>query len=149
VSNPGDIRDKLNPQQATSVRIDRWLWAARFFKTRSLAKSAIEGGKVTLQGQRVKPAKEVFVGQQLNIRRGLTQQVVEIVALSDKRGPAKVASTLYCETPESIEQREAQSAQRRMQRAGLQVPNQRPSKKDRREIRKLKDQSQHQDHEQP
>lgn len=122
------------------VRLDRWLWAARFFKTRSLAKSAIEGGKVTLQGQRVKPAKEISVGQQLTIRRGLTEQVVDIIALSDKRGPAKVASTLYCETPESVERRAGQSAQRRMERAGLQVPSHRPSKKDRREIRKLKTQ---------
>ncbi|MEM9620839.1 MAG: S4 domain-containing protein [Pseudomonadota bacterium] len=122
----------------SGVRIDRWLWAARFFKTRSLAKAAIEGGKVAVDGQRVKPARELRVGQQLTIRRGLTEQVVEVTALAEKRGSASIAAHLYRELPESIEQREAAQAERRMQRAGLRVPSQRPSKKDRRDLRKLK-----------
>ncbi|HAL43151.1 MAG TPA: RNA-binding protein, partial [Gammaproteobacteria bacterium] len=72
----------------TGVRIDRWLWAARFFKTRSLAKSAVEGGKVHLDGQRTKPAKELRAGQTISIRRGSLQQTIVVEALSDQRGPA-------------------------------------------------------------
>jgi len=120
------------------IRIDRWLWAARFFKTRSLAKHAVEGGKVHLEGQRAKPAKEIRVGQQLTIRRGDTEMTVVVAELSEQRGPAKVAQLLYNETAESIELREAASARRRMERAGLQVPSSKPSKKDRRDLRRLK-----------
>ncbi len=120
------------------VRIDRWLWAARFFKTRSLAKHAVEGGKVHLQGQRAKPAKEVRVGQELSIRRGETVMTVVITQLSAQRGPAKVAQLLYEETATSIEQRQAISARRRMERAGLRVPSGKPSKKERRDLRRLK-----------
>ncbi|NKC00581.1 MAG: RNA-binding protein [Pseudomonadales bacterium] len=123
------------------VRIDRWLWAARFFKTRSLAKTAIEGGKVHADGQRIKPAKEVRIGQTLEIRRGDIQFEVVIVLLSEKRGPAAVAQTLYRETEESIERREADVARRRMERAGLKVPDTRPSKKQRRDLRRLKTKS--------
>ena len=125
-------------ESLSGVRIDRWLWAARFFKTRSLAKGAVEGGKVHLDGSRVKPAKEVRVGQTLTIRRGDLEITVLVAALSAQRGPAKVAQTLYEETVESIEQRESVVARRRMERAGLQVPANRPSKKDRRDLRKLK-----------
>ena len=126
------------PQPAHGVRIDRWLWAARFFKTRSLAKQAVEGGKVHLDGHRAKPAKEVRIGQRLTIRRGDTQTTVIIAELSEQRGPARVAQLLYSETPESIEQRESAAARRRMERAGLQVPKTKPSKKGRRDLRKLK-----------
>ncbi len=122
-----------------SVRIDRWLWAARFFKTRSLAKSAIEGGHVEVDGKRTKPAKEVHVGQALTVRRGNSEMTIIIEALSAQRGPASVAQLLYHETAESIEQRETLSARRKMERAGLKVPVTRPSKKDRRNLRKLKD----------
>lgn len=125
------------PEQR-GVRIDRWLWAARFFKTRSLAKQAVEGGKVHLQGQRAKPAKEVRIGQQLTIRRGDAEMTVEIAELAEQRGPAKIAQSLYRETPASIEQRETAAARRRMERAGLQVPSTKPSKKDRRDLRRLK-----------
>ena len=121
-----------------SVRLDRWLWAARFFKTRSLAKAAIEGGKVHLNGQRAKPAKEVHVGQSLEIRRGEVAFTVLIDELSMQRGPATVARTLYTETPESIETREADAARRRMERAGLTVPATKPSKKQRRDLQRLK-----------
>ena len=120
------------------VRIDRWLWAARFFKTRSLAKQAVEGGKVHLQGQRAKPAREVRIGQQLTIRRGDAEMTVEVADLSEQRGPAKTAQLLYNETPESIERRETAAARRRIERAGLQVPARKPSKKDRRDLRRLK-----------
>ncbi len=121
-----------------SVRIDRWLWAARFFKTRSLAKAAIEGGKVHMNGQRMKPAKEIQVGAMLNISRGSTEQTIRVEVLSDQRGPAKVAQTLYTETDESVEKRESARAMRAMERAGLKVPASKPSKKERRDLRKLK-----------
>ena len=120
------------------IRIDRWLWAARFFKTRSLAKQAVEGGKVQLDGKRVKPAKSVQVGQTLEVRRGTVNQTVVICGLSAQRGPAKVAQTLYEETPESIESRETARARRAMERAGLKVPSAKPSKKERRDRTKLK-----------
>lgn len=121
-----------------TVRIDRWLWAARIFKTRSLAKTAIEGGKVHVDGQRTKPAKEVRIGQTLTVSRGSTEITLVISALSEQRGPAKVAQLLYNETDESIEQREILSSRRRMERAGLQVPDSKPSKKDRRSLKKLR-----------
>ena len=120
------------------VRLDRWLWAARFFTTRSLAKAAIEGGKVHVDGQRAKPAKEVHVGQSLEIRRGEVAFTVLIDELSMQRGPASIARTLYTETAESIETREADAARRRMERAGLTVPATRPSKKQRRDLQRLK-----------
>lgn len=123
----------------SGVRIDRWLWAARFFKTRSLAKAAVEGGKVHLENSRVKPSKEVQVGQWLEIRRGDTVQVVIIETLSEQRGSATIAQTLYTETPESIEQREVRKSVRRMERAGLNIPSSKPDKKDRRALAQLKD----------
>ncbi len=125
-------------QPDAGVRIDRWLWAARFFKTRSLAKTAIEGGKVHVDGQRTKPAKEVRVGQTLTVRRGHQELTVVVMALSEQRGPATIAQALYSETAESVEAREALSARRRMERAGLQIPANRPSKKERRDLKRLK-----------
>ncbi|MFT7651640.1 MAG: ribosome-associated heat shock protein Hsp15 [Candidatus Azotimanducaceae bacterium] len=120
------------------VRIDRWLWAARFFKTRSLAKSAIEGGKITVEQARAKPSKEIRVGQSIEIRKGETLFFVVVTALAEKRGSAAIAQTLYRETGESVEAREAFQANKRMQRAGLRVPDTKPSKKQRRDLRKLK-----------
>jgi len=123
----------------SGVRIDRWLWAARFFKTRSLAKAAVEGGKVHLEGSRAKPSKEIQVGQTLEIRRGDTVQTIIIDAVSNQRGPASVAQTLYTETPESIEAREIRRSVRRMERAGLNIPSSKPDKKDRRALAQLKE----------
>lgn len=120
------------------VRIDRWLWAARFFKTRSLAKTAIEGGKITIEKMRAKPAKEIRVGQTIEIRKAETLFCVVVVALAEKRGSATIAQTLYRETNESVEARESFQALKRMQRAGLRVPDTKPSKKQRRDLRKLK-----------
>ena len=125
------------------VRIDRWLWAARFFKTRSLAKAAVEGGKVHVDGQRSKPAKAVRVGQTVEVRKGTVLMTVIVRDLAEQRGSAPSAQTLYEETPESIEKREIMSSRRKMERAGLQVPSTKPSKKDRRDLRKLKDRSEH------
>jgi len=96
------------------VRIDKWLWAARFWKTRALASEAVLGGHVHLNGARVKPAKDVRVGDTVQIRVGVTEWTVEVRGLADKRGPAKVAAGLYEETPESREQRERQALQRKL-----------------------------------
>lgn len=136
-----DTNTHNNPTSNKGVRVDRWLWAARFFKTRSLAKTAIEGGKVHADGQRIKPAKDIRIGQTLEIRRGDVQFEIEIVLLSEKRGPAAVAQKLYRETEVSIERRESEVSRRRMERAGLRVPDTRPSKKQRRDLARLKTQS--------
>ncbi|MCE2461354.1 MAG: RNA-binding protein [Pseudomonadales bacterium] len=120
------------------VRLDKWLWAARFYKTRSLAKTAVEGGKVHLNGARTKPAKEVTPGDRLTVTRGEVEQIVMVVNVSERRGSATIAATLYEETPESIDTRERIRAERRMRAAGLTVPKSRPNKKQRRALRDLK-----------
>jgi ribosome-associated heat shock protein Hsp15 len=97
-----------------AVRIDKWLWAARFYKTRGLATDAVLGGHVHLNGQRVKPAKDVHLGDSLQIRIGTTEWTVDVRGLSEKRGPAKVAVELYEETAESRDARERQALQRKL-----------------------------------
>lgn len=119
------------------VRMDKWLWAARFFKTRSQAKEAIEGGKVHCEGQRVKVSKEVRVGMVFTIRQGFDEKTVVVKALSEVRGPATQAQTLYEETTESITARAVQQQVRRDQ--NLAHPDHRPNKKERRQIHKFKD----------
>ena len=118
------------------VRIDKWLWAARFFKTRSIAKNAIEGGKVHHNGERVKVSREVRVGMELTIQQGIEKKSVVVRALSDVRGPAPVAHLLYEETEVSIARRELLASQRKLH--NLARPEHRPSKKDRRDIGKFK-----------
>lgn len=128
------------------LRLDRWLWAARFFRTRSGAKGAIEGGKVQVNGAKPKVAKEIMVGEQLTIRRGDEVVTVKVVALDDTRRGAPQAQQLYSETNDSIEARERAKAERKMQRLGLQLPNRKPNKQDRRAISKFKQQSLDEDH---
>jgi ribosome-associated heat shock protein Hsp15 len=123
--------------QTDKVRIDKWLWAARFFKTRSLATEAVSGGKVRLNEQRTKPAKEVHVGDQLTIRTGYVERSVVIRDLSKQRRGAKEAVLLYEETPESIEHRE-QEVKLRRQAAALRPRGVgRPTKKERRLIHRF------------
>ena len=117
-----------------TVRIDKWLWAARFFKTRGLASEAIKGGKVELNGSRAKPARNVQIGDRLRIRRGPFEYHVVVEGISRHRGPAAVAATLYRETAESIAAREALAAQLRVASAGQPRTPGRPSKRDRRRI---------------
>jgi ribosome-associated heat shock protein Hsp15 len=118
-----------------SVRLDKWLWAARFFKTRSQATEAVDGGKVEVNGARVKPAKDVKVGDELRIRLGPYEHIVVVRALGDKRGSATIAHTLYDETPESIAAREKLRESHRMAPAMFVYEEKgRPTKKDRREI---------------
>lgn len=122
------------------VRLDKWLWAARFFKTRSLAAEAVTGGKVTMHGDRVKPARPLQAGDELSIRLGPYEHVVRVRELSARRGPAPVAATLYEETPESIVARQKLSEQLRMAPAALVYEEKgRPTKRDRREIDKWRD----------
>ena len=119
------------------VRADVWLWAARFFKTRSLAKQAIDGGRIDVNGGGCKPAKLLHVGDSLKIGRGEERLEVEVLALADKRGPAVVAQALYRESEASRLAREVRREQHRL--VGLQAPRQRPDKHARRELRRLKD----------
>lgn len=122
------------------VRIDKWLWAARFYKTRNLAKQAIEGGKVHAQGQRVKPSKEITVGLVLVIRQGWDEKEVTVTALSDQRRGATEAALLYQETEGSLARREQRMAERKALQ-GTEMPGaQRPTKKQRRQIHRFREQ---------
>ncbi|ROR98880.1 ribosome-associated heat shock protein Hsp15 [Sinobacterium caligoides] len=121
------------------VRLDKWLWAARFFKTRSIAKQAIDGGKVHFDGARCKVSKEVVIGAKLTIRQGSEEKTVLIKQLSDQRRGYEVAKELYEELPESIAKREQTAAQRRAEFAGQLHSERRPSKRDRRRITTFKD----------
>jgi ribosome-associated heat shock protein Hsp15 len=116
------------------VRLDKWLWAARFFKTRTLAVEAIAGGRVSVNDERAKPAKEVRVGDAIAVRRPPFEFLVAVKELSDKRGPAPVAATLYEETPQSRERRAAIAAE--MKSTPLPRFKGRPTKKTRRDYEK-------------
>lgn len=118
----------------TSVRIDKWLWAARFFKTRSLAGRACELGRIQSNGQPAKPAREVKIGDMLRVTNEGGDFVVEVLQLSEVRGPASVAQTLYRETEESREARLKAAAERKAAMQFEPMPTSRPSKRDRRKI---------------
>ena len=120
------------------LRLDKWLWAARFFKTRSLAKQAIEGGKVQMGSQRVKVSKEISVGDRLSIRQGWDEKEVTVLALSDQRRGAPEAARLYRESAESVEKRESHAAARRAAAGMLERPERRPTKRQRRQIHRFK-----------
>jgi ribosome-associated heat shock protein Hsp15 len=120
------------------IRADKWLWAARFFKTRSLAMQAINGGKVHLDGQRLKPARKLNVGDQLTITRGCYTFSITIEGLSLQRGPAEVARSLYSETPESQQARKALQEARKLQGESSIKPSRRPDKRARRQIHQFK-----------
>ena len=122
-----------------NVRLDLWLWAARFFKTRSLARQAIETGKVDVGGQRAKPSRGVRVGDALLIARGEDNFEVDVIALSDTRGPASIAQGLYRESDASRLAREQARALRAAERAGFRAPETKPDKRARRLIRALGD----------
>ena len=124
----------FKPYLETKVRLDKWLWAARFFKTRNLAKQAIEGGKVHCDGQRVKAAKEISVGVTLGIRQDLDEKTVIVKMLSDQRRGSPEAVLLYEETAESKTLREKRSAERKAGLASFLVSDHKPNKKERRQI---------------
>jgi len=123
----------------SKLRLDKWLWAARFFKTRSLAKAAIEGGKVQLGGSRVKVSKEISVGDQLRIRQGWDEKDIEVLALSNQRRGAPEAQSLYRESAESIKRREESAAARKAAGGMIERPAKRPTKKQRRQIHRFRE----------
>ncbi len=120
------------------IRLDKWLWAARFFKTRALAAEAVEGGKVQVNGDRPKRARPVQVGDEVRVRLGPYEHTVSVRALSGRRGPASEAAGLYEETVESRTKREALAIQLKSLHAVFGPDKGRPTKKDRREIQRLK-----------
>ncbi|MDA3921034.1 MAG: S4 domain-containing protein [Salinisphaera sp.] len=121
-----------------SVRVDKWLWAARFFKTRSLASTAVKGGRIEVDGHKAKPSTNVRAGLRLQISKGDVLFEIDVLDVSDKRGPASTAETLYAETPASIEQRQERAADRKAARTSMPRPLARPDKKQRRQLRRFK-----------
>jgi len=121
-----------------TVRIDKWLWASRFFKTRALAREAISGGKVHLNGQRVKPGRALSEGDKLSVQRGQDEYLIEVVELSNRRGPAAVAQTLYMETEESRLKRKKMAEQRKLEREEHAGRERRPDKRQRRRLVRFK-----------
>ena len=117
-----------------AVRIDKWLWAARFFKTRGLATDMVNGGHIQMNGERIKPSKAVQIGDELRIRREQDMFIVTVTGLAEKRGSATVAQSLYHETEQSIAAREEQKQLRKLHAASSPAPNKRPDKKARRHI---------------
>ena len=122
------------PGASPALRIDRWLWAARFFKTRSSAAAAVTGGKVRVNGQRTKPAKAVRAGDRLDVRRGERRWEVDVLATAERRGPASEARTLYVELPESVERREREREREEQRARRLAAGAGRPTKRDRRRL---------------
>lgn len=131
-----DRRDDMPP--ANPVRIDKWLWAARFFKTRNLAKQAIENGRVRYNEQRCKVSREVEIGAHLLIEQGWDDVEVEVLALSTQRGPATVARLLYTETEASVKRREQNAATRKAASLSTPLTPERPNKQQRRQLEQLK-----------
>jgi len=132
-------RHQANATTAAGVRLDVWLWATRFFKTRALAKQAIEGGKVHVGNEAGRPSKLVHVGNRLDITRGEDRYELDVTALPEKRGSAAVAQLCYRETPESRSKREQAAEQRRLAAAGYAKPATKPDKRARRLILALGD----------
>ena len=120
------------------IRLDKWLWAARFYKTRAMATEAIKGGKIHVNNSRIKPSHYVLVGETIRIRKQHQEQTIIVEVLSDKRGPATIAQTLYNESSESIEKREFFSQQKRDLFSLNPIADKRPNKKQRRQIIEFK-----------
>ncbi|MBK1712585.1 RNA-binding S4 domain-containing protein [Rubrivivax gelatinosus] len=119
----------------TRVRLDKWLWAARFYKTRALAADEADRGRVSVNGLAAKPARELHVGDRVALRQGSVERVVDVLVLGTVRGPAPVAQTLYCETAESIAARERAAEARRLQpEPAASIEQGRPTKRDRRQL---------------
>ena len=128
-----------NNPETSEIRIDKWLWAARFYKTRGLAATAVKGGKVRVNGSRSKPSRTVKPGDSLHIDRGELAFDITIEAISDRRGPAKQAVLLYSESEASIAKRHAMAESKRIERKAATDYGGRPDKKGRRNLRKLRE----------
>lgn len=126
-----------NSPQLT-VRLDKWLWAARFYKTRAIAKQMIDGGKVHYNGKRTKSSKNVEIGARIQLRQGFDEKELIILALSDRRGNAAIAQELYQETETSIKKRELAAEARRLNHLNNPIPDHKPDKKQRRQIVRFK-----------
>ena len=122
-----------------NFRLDKWLWAARFFKTRSLATEAIDRGRVKVNDERVKPARNVRIGDLLDINNGSSEWQVRVDGLSDKRGPAAVAQQLYAETESSVQRRQQEGERRRLFAEPAEAIHGRPTKRDRRQLDRSRD----------
>ncbi len=127
-------RDTRPPTDPQTLRIDKWLWAARFYKTRSLASDAVKTGKVLVNGDKIKPSKEISIGDTLSIRQAYFSKTITVLELSARRGPATVAATLYQETQESILNRERLKEIQQTQPAVRRAGQGRPTKRERRQI---------------
>jgi len=132
--SPDPVKEPMTDTASKKVRLDKWLWAARFYKTRAIAKKSIEGGKVHFDGHRCKVSKMVEVGDMLKITQGLDEKTVAILVLSDQRRGAPEAALLYEETPESIKLRMDDSERRRKFRHANPIFDHKPNKKERRQI---------------
>ncbi|OKY27600.1 MULTISPECIES: ribosome-associated heat shock protein Hsp15 [Thalassotalea] len=133
------MKQSKNTSESTNIRLDKWLWAARFYKTRAIAKQMIDGGKVFYNGQRSKSGKFVSTGDTVRIRQGYEEKEVIIIALADKRRDATFAQTLYKETEQSIETREKNALARKQGLLLNPGTDSKPDKKQRRQIRQLKE----------
>lgn len=128
----------MKEKSAEAVRLDKWLWAARFYKTRAVAREMIEGGKVHYNGQRSKPSKIVELNAELTLRQGNDERTVTVLATGDQRRPAVEAQQMYAETAESIGKREKIALARKMNALTMPHPDRRPDKKERRDLMKFK-----------
>ena len=128
----------MKEKSIEGVRLDKWLWAARFYKTRAIAREMIEGGKVHYNGQRSKPSKVVELNAQLTLRQGNDERTVVIKAITEQRRPATEAVLLYEETAESIEKRQKVAAARKLNALTMPHPDRRPDKKERRDLMRFK-----------
>jgi ribosome-associated heat shock protein Hsp15 len=132
-----DPTKSVNTQELEKVRLDKWLWAARLFKTRALAKDAVDGGKVEIEGHKPKPGKEITIGTVLKVRQGTDDKTLTVNGLSEQRKSAPEAQLLYQESEDSVLKREALAEQRKLQSAGLHTHD-KPNKKQRRQRQAMK-----------
>lgn len=136
-------QSSTKPSSAEQVRLDKWLWVARFYKTRSIAREMIDGGKVHYNGQRSKPGKIVELGAMIKVRQGNDERIIEVLEICNQRKGAPEAQLLYRETVESLEQREKMAMARKMNALTMPHPDRRPDKKERRTLLKFKHTNSH------
>jgi len=133
------VQNENSSHSLTSTRLDKWLWAARFYKTRAIAKQMIDGGKVFYNGQRTKSGKAVVIGDVIKVRQGFDEREITVIALADKRRDATFAQTLYKESSKSIEVREKNSLARKQGILLSPASDTKPDKKQRRKLREFKE----------